>query len=263
MVATRNHPRAFPPPETPSKSDDADSVSTSRSSRSTKSRATTSPGPESPTTTVTTTAASKPRTRTRTSAAAAAAAAGTWAHTPSNTTLVWLLVSLPLVLWDVGYVLGRPATFPGGWAHAPIWTPYALYYTIDYIYGQKAYDERNGFTAAQSAVNVAETGLYLVYLYLVFARGAPQPDRRVTRSGGKAAKVQGRGAPSPRTVGWLGEARIVGGRAAGWASLIGLSASVMTLSKTVLYMFNEYYSGWANVGHNSWWTLVTMWIIPK
>ena len=38
-----------------------------------------------------------------------AAAAG-WSHTPSTPTLLWLAVSLPLVAWDMSYVVGgRPA----------------------------------------------------------------------------------------------------------------------------------------------------------
>ncbi|MCJ1254802.1 hypothetical protein MMC24_002618 [Lignoscripta atroalba] len=37
---------------------------------------------------------------------------------------------------------------PGGWLHSPIWVPYALYGTVDYIYGFPAWEARNGFTAA-------------------------------------------------------------------------------------------------------------------
>lgn len=58
-----------------------------------------------------------------------------WAHTPSNTTLIWLCVSLPLVAWDAGYVMLRPWSMPGGALHWPMWAPYELYGKVDYIYG--------------------------------------------------------------------------------------------------------------------------------
>ena len=79
-----------------------------------------------------------------------------WIHVPNRLTLFWLLVSLPLVIWDTAYVLLRPYSMPGGALHAPIWTPYALYGTVDYIYGQKAWDEHNGLTAAQASLNFAD-----------------------------------------------------------------------------------------------------------
>lgn len=157
-----------------------------------------------------------------------------WSHAPTTATLVWLAVSLPLVAWDTGYVLGRPATMPGGWAHAPLWTPYALYGTVDHMYGVKQWAAGNGFTAAQACLNVVETVLYLLYLGLWWWR------QRV--SGGD---------------------RRVAGRAGALAVVLGLSASVMTVSKTVLYWLNEGFSGFDNIGHNTVVDLVLLWIIPK
>jgi hypothetical protein len=93
---------------------------------------------------------------------------------------------------------------------------------VDHIYGWKAYNSRNGFTAAQSAMNVVETVMYAWYLGIVYAYG-----QQSTR--------QGRGAPAPSSVGWLGQSRSLGGRQAGEAVLIAFAAAVMTLSKTVLY----------------------------
>jgi len=61
----------------------------------------------------------------------------------------------------------------------------------------------------------------------------------------------------------LGEGRILGGRKAGWAVMLGFAVSVMTVSKTVLYWLNEAFSGFANIGHNSFMDLVVLWIIPK
>lgn len=152
-----------------------------------------------------------------------------WYHAPTTLTLLWLAVSLPLVAWDTGYVLGRPATMPGGWLHAPFWTPYALYGEVDHMYGKKQWDAGNGFTAAQGTLNVVESLMYLVYLGIWWANGK-------------------------------GELK---GKAAGWAVLFGWAGAVMTLSKTVLYWLNEAFSGFDNIGHNSLGDLVLLWIIPK
>ena len=56
--------------------------------------------------------------------AAGSARAPAWSHVPSNLTLIWLFISLPLVIWDCGYILLRPYTLPGGSLHSPIWVPY-------------------------------------------------------------------------------------------------------------------------------------------
>ena len=146
-----------------------------------------------------------------------------WSHTPSNLTLLWLLVSLPLVFWDTGYVLMRPHTMPGGYLHSPIWKPYALYGTVDYIYGFKAFNARNGFTAAQGVLNLVESAFYMVYLWIVWS------------SGQEEEKVEGRGAPSIKNVGWFGATRSVGGKEGGLAVLIAFTAAALTVSKTVLY----------------------------
>lgn len=104
----------------------------------------------------------------------------------------------------------------------PLYTPYELYGRIDYIYGFKAWDSRNGFTAAQGTLNIFETAMYMAYLYIVFQYGQQE-------------NVQGRGAPAKEDIGKLGTARTVYGRQAGIAVLIAFSAALMTLSKTVLY----------------------------
>jgi hypothetical protein len=50
----------------------------------------------------------------------------TWVHTPSNLVISWVLVSVPLVAWDTGYVMLRPLTMPGGSLHWPLYVPYEL-----------------------------------------------------------------------------------------------------------------------------------------
>lgn len=125
---------------------------------------------------------------------------------------------------------------PGGWAHSPVWTPYELYGKVDHMYGFKQWNLGNGFTAAQACLNVVETVMYLVYLGVWYraAEGVKTADRRR-----------------------------IAGRAGALAVVLGLSASVMTVSKTVLYWLNEYFSGFDNIGHNTPWDLVLLWIIPK
>ncbi|KAI4599784.1 hypothetical protein KJ359_001520 [Pestalotiopsis sp. 9143b] len=162
-----------------------------------------------------------------------------WYHAPDRATLLWFAISLPLVIWDSIYVLGRPHTMEGGFLHWPFYTPYKLYGETDYIYGWKAFNSRNGFTSAQGSLNVIETAMYLAYIYLYFARGKP------------VGGVLG------------GEKRVLTGRAAGQAVLIAFSAAVMTLSKTVLYWASEYFSGFDNIGHNSLPDLILLWIIPN
>ena len=178
MVSTRNHPKNFPEPEaSPTKASPPEQARKRRSA---------------------------PLRRRG------------WTHEPSRLTILWLAVSLPLVVWDTGYVLGRPYTMPGGALHSPIWTPYALYGTIDHVYGWPAWEERNGWTAAQASLNVVETALYLAYLWIVAQNG---------RGSAQGSNVFAR----------LAAARPVPGSAAGLAVLIGFSASVMTLSKTGIY----------------------------
>jgi hypothetical protein len=82
---------------------------------------------------------------------------------------VWLTVQLVVVTWDLCYILLRPHTLPGG-ALATIWKPYALYSTIDLVYGVRN-GEFNAFGYGQSLMNVVENVFYLIGLYLYRVRG--------------------------------------------------------------------------------------------
>lgn len=137
---------------------------------------------------------------------AVGAAPGTFSHTPTLLTLAWLIVSVSLVTWDTGYVLLRPLSMPGGSLHWPLWVPYDLYGRIDYIYGWKAFDERDGFTAAQSWLNVVESLMYAFYVITYFRKGVGD-----------------------------GKVKTLYGRPAAFALLVGYAAAVATLSKTALY----------------------------
>lgn len=112
----------------------------------------------------------------------------------------------------------RPHTMPGGSLHWPIWSPYELYGKVDYIYGWKAFNDGNGFTSAQGFLNVVETVMYLYYLYVVYTHG------KITKVLGGKKRAIGSG--------YIGE-RKVGGREGAAAVIVGFSAAVMTLSKTV------------------------------
>ena len=93
---------------------------------------------------------------------------------------------------------------PDGKFQSPFFTPYALYGTVDYMYGWPAYNANNGFTAAQGSLNLLESIGYIVYLWIVWQKGE-------------------------------GSRRILSGGWAGMAVLVGFAMSVMTVSKTVLY----------------------------
>jgi hypothetical protein len=152
---------------------------------------------------------------------------------------------------------------PGGSIHAPLWKPYELYGRVDYIYGWPAWNERNGFTAAQGALNAVETAGYLLYLWIVLEYGrSPTSSAEVAAQAeeSKGAPAWFAGVPGLR---WLLAPRHIGGREAAWAVLLGLSISVMTLSKTVLYWLQEYFGNYRNIGHNDVWSLVVLWIIPN
>ncbi|KAK3616604.1 hypothetical protein LTR56_025846 [Elasticomyces elasticus] len=152
-----------------------------------------------------------------------------WSHTPPHLVLVWLAISLPLVLWDSGYVLLRPHSMSGGILHTPLWAPYALYAEVDKVYGTKALEEHNGWTATQTSFNIVETVGYLTYLYLVYTYGEIVPSPGHYQS-------------DPRH-------RI------SWHSLKGLNSSI--------YWLIEAYSGFDNIGHNNMMCIIFVWIIPN
>ncbi|KAI9785076.1 MAG: hypothetical protein M1816_000546 [Peltula sp. TS41687] len=157
-----------------------------------------------------------------------------WTHTPPLPLLIWLSVSVPLVLWDTAFVFLRPHSLPpDGALHRPFFVPYALYGSVDYLYSRKAYEDQVGFTGAQAVLNAVESTLYLAYLW--FATAASRDRERGDKGGGREA---------------LGP-------------VLGLVAAAMTLSKTGIYWLNEWFSGWADIRHNSWSRLISYWILPN
>ncbi|KAI0809254.1 hypothetical protein BC629DRAFT_1483704 [Irpex lacteus] len=85
---------------------------------------------------------------------------------------LWFAVTIPVIFWDAGYCFFRPRSMVGGDLHW-IWSPYALYQEIDYVYGLRAYQNGEGFTNAQSALNIFENFLNIEYLYLAHVSGNP------------------------------------------------------------------------------------------
>ncbi|KAI0646252.1 hypothetical protein C8Q79DRAFT_1000637 [Trametes meyenii] len=85
---------------------------------------------------------------------------------------LWFALTIPVIFWDAGYCFFRPRSMLGGDLHW-IWKPYALYQEIDYVYGVRAYENGDGFTNAQSALNIVENFMNIAYLYLAHVAGSP------------------------------------------------------------------------------------------
>ena len=47
------------------------------------------------------------------------------------------------------------------------------------------------------------------------------------------------------------------------APIIGFASAAMTLGKTALYWLQEYYCGYCAVGHNTFWDLIFLWVVPN
>lgn len=110
----------------------------------------------------------------------------------------------------------------GGALQWPIWKPYEIYAAIDYVYGQPGWDNKDGFGGAQGLLNAVELVMYGLYAMIIYNHSLPA-------AAGTGLQVsQGVGA-------WLSGGRKVHGKVGNRAVLIGFSAAVMTLSKTVLY----------------------------
>lgn len=88
---------------------------------------------------------------------------------------LWFVLTAPVIFWDVGYCFMRPRSMLGGDLHW-IWKPYEIYQNIDFVYGVKALEENDGFTNAQSFLNIVETLMNLAYVYLAHVSGwSPAP----------------------------------------------------------------------------------------
>jgi hypothetical protein len=189
-----------------------------------------------------------------------------WSHTASNVTIAWLLISLPLQIWDTLYILLRPHTMAGGALQWPFWKPYEIYVQVDRVYG----NVNDPWGGAQGAMNAIETVLYGLYIMIVLNHGVPSAH-------GKGLQI------SEGVHGWIAGGRRVEGRNGNIALLIGFTAAVMTLAKTVMYCeyrfgapsrfeilnklthpdFVEYFAKFENVKHNDWLSLFIYYIVLK
>jgi len=85
---------------------------------------------------------------------------------------LWFLLTAPIIAWDVGYCFMRPRSMEGGDLHW-IWAPYSIYQNVDLVYGLPALEHGDGFTNAQSLLNVIETLMNLAYLYAAHVSAWP------------------------------------------------------------------------------------------
>jgi len=126
-----------------------------------------------------------------------------WSHTPRLPILVWCLWVFPFTLWDTVYLALRPQSM-----HSPYFNMFTVWASIDHMYGQQGYYEKEGFVLAQSVMNMLEATLCTVYAIIIWKSG--------TGAGGYwRAKVTGK----------------VGAQAV----LVGISAGYVTAVKTALY----------------------------
>ncbi|KAF2196018.1 hypothetical protein GQ43DRAFT_476694 [Delitschia confertaspora ATCC 74209] len=256
MVSTRHHPSEFPPPDTsPSKSSPrkrtstaspapGTSMSSSMPSLSRRAVSNTFHSSSNPDSTDSITAAPFPLSPTSPTS---------WSHTTSNPTLLWLTISIPLVIWDALYILLRPHTFHNGRLQWPLWVPYEIYAKTDLVYSPEKWAAGEGFGGAQGVMNVVEVVLYGLYWGIVWRHGVGSERGRGVQVGDGAGGGARGGAGVAK---WLKGGRRIEGWRGGRAVVIGFAAAVITLSKTMLYYLNEYYSGFENIKHNSWPVLI-------
>ncbi|GAA5976779.1 hypothetical protein JCM5350_007245 [Sporobolomyces pararoseus] len=86
-------------------------------------------------------------------------------YSPPTWVNAWFLISTLAVLWDIGFVLARPRSFHGGDLHW-IWSPYALYEKVDLVYSPSHFARKEGFTSAQTYMNIIESALNFGFLWL-------------------------------------------------------------------------------------------------
>ncbi|PVF95142.1 hypothetical protein CPB86DRAFT_788326 [Serendipita vermifera] len=87
---------------------------------------------------------------------------------------IWVVASTLMIFLDSSFCFARPKSFEGGEWHW-FWKPfgYGIYQNVDLNYGVEAYKRGDGFPNAQSLLNVLETLVNLVYLYLVEVSQSP------------------------------------------------------------------------------------------
>jgi hypothetical protein len=74
--------------------------------------------------------------------------------------VIWFVVGMSVVAWDVSFVLLRPSSMPGG-SLAAFWGPYANYIAVDRSYA----DVGNAFVSAQAIMSAFEILVGLAALW--------------------------------------------------------------------------------------------------
>ncbi|KAF2466905.1 uncharacterized protein BDR25DRAFT_305769 [Lindgomyces ingoldianus] len=155
-----------------------------------------------------------------------------WAHTTRLPILIWCLWAFPFTIWDTLYLLLRPHSLPGQkWHDSYFSHVFAIWASVDHIYGEEGWRNKSGFVLAQSAINVTEATLYMVYIWIIL------------RSGSQISASKWR----------------IGGRTGAWAVLVGEVAGCVTATKTAMYFMRECFSGFKYTGHNDWRPFLVTW----
>ena len=130
-----------------------------------------------------------------------------WSHTPRLPILIWCLWVFPFTLWDTVYLVLRPHSLPNHKWHSPYFSgTFTVWASIDHIYGQQGYHEKEGFVLAQSVMNMLEATLCIAYAHIIWKSGT----------------------------GSFWSAKVTG-KAGAQAVMIGLGAGYVTAVKTALY----------------------------
>ncbi|KAL1678399.1 hypothetical protein EV122DRAFT_264727 [Schizophyllum commune] len=86
---------------------------------------------------------------------------------------LWFLITAPIVLWDTGYLF---PTALDAWRRSALdlETVRDIPGGIDWVYGVRALEDGDGFPNAQAFLNIIETILNLIYLYLAHVSSSPK-----------------------------------------------------------------------------------------
>ncbi|KAL9545599.1 hypothetical protein MBANPS3_007067 [Mucor bainieri] len=151
----------------------------------------------------------------------------------------WTLVSSLVVIWDFGYCLLRPLSMEGGSLNF-LWKPYNLY-------------AKENKKLAVHTQNPPHTSTSAHHYQIDYFYGLPAFNSQDGFTGAQETLL------NFTYLGLLKSGHVNVGQ----ANLVGFSAALMTLSKTVLYWLIEPFSGYQHIGHNSLKDLIFLWIIPN
>jgi hypothetical protein len=93
-------------------------------------------------------------------------------HTPRLPIIIWALFTIPFTIWDALYIFLRPYSLLGQKWHSPFFDFMDNWSAVDHVYGVQAWEDNEGWTAAQGVINVlVEVGVYGGYLVILWVYG--------------------------------------------------------------------------------------------